>query len=1644
MSSHTSDATESRVDVLTFLIADVRGYTRFTREHGDAAAAELATRFAEFARDAVEARGGEVIELRGDEAFAVFPSAVQALRAAVELQLTCAEETEADPAYPLLVGIGIDTGPAVAVEDGFRGVAINLAARLCSAAGAGQVLLSDTTARQVRDVETSITLTSRGPSSFKGFDLPIEVVEATTDLHPIPHPAPDSGSRRTPLPPDLAETTPLVGRTHELRWLRGTWRHARRGYGRVVVMSGPTGIGKTRLTAELAGQVDAASGAVRYVGAGGTATASALATIRDAATTTSPMLVVIDDVDAVGPTVLTAIEDSWPALAERPVLVALLSRDLTGRPDLTAVADRANTSGDGLRTLPPLSPPDVHTIVELYAGDAIAAAPVEAIVRASHGVPGLVHELASDWARSEATRRLEAAAEFIAAGRDRRNADLAFANNVIGLTLGRLYAAGDNETLAGSGTNTCPYKGLAAFDETDSSCFFGRERLVGELAARAASSGALAVIGSSGSGKSSVIAAGLLPSLQVGLLPGSERWTHAVMRPGPHPMAALRAALGIDAVNLIDAAADSVPTDGRLLLVVDQFEEVFTTCATETERAEFLSALTDAAGRSERFVVVVSMRSDFYGHLAPYPALTELLADNLVLIAPLTRDELHRAIELPARRTGTRIEAALVDALVDDAADEPGALPLLSTALVELWQMRDGGWIRMTAYEAGGGIRGAVARLAEASYRELDEIERGAARRVLLRLASTGEGDVAIRRRVRLDEFDLDHDAAAAAVIDRFTQDRLLTTTDDSVEVAHEALLREWPRLRRWLEDDVQGRQLHEQLTTAARAWSVDGREPSELYRGPRLSAAVDWSSEHGGDLNDLEREFLSASRQVADHEASSARRTNRRLRALLSGVAALLVLALIAGALAVVQRSHARHAATIALGDSLGAQAVSEHRLDRAMLLARQGLAFDPSDRTRSDLLTALARSPSALRVYHDSANRLNGIAVSPNGRLLALLDNNGNIEVEDASNGTHLAHVTTVDGVVFGPDGSLLVPATKGDRSLGLREIDPRTGQMTGTLRVPSPYAAQVTTEQAPPTPSPPIFPGLSFDPTGTRVALGYTNRNSARPGYVLQLSYPSGRSVGPPLRTPPDAAVPQPTYTANGTRLVLVAGDRTSVYDAATARLIRSYPVGSDTFAVSPDGHTVALASGADGVQFLDLRTGRVVDGNGSDDSAVIVLTFSPDGQKLVSGGEYGAAQVWNVRTHTVTETFNGHSDQIIGQAISPDSSTLYTASFDSTAIAWDLTGRRGLVPTFKAAPSNAELDFWSLADSPNGETIAVGSTDGTVHLWNTKTLRQIAVFHAAPAGIDALSFGPDGRSLLVAAEGLTPAERPNGHTYLRLWQVGAGRPRLQASLQPALGSVNWAALSPDGARVVAAGLTPQQLKAHESAGPNNTLPGAVAEWSAASGRLIVAPTVIPNGTPFFVASALHGDHVVAAGFGGTLEVVDPLQRAVVRQSHISQTIIAAAYSPDGATIAAGDWDGDVDLFNAQTGALERRIPVSPSPITTIAWHGSLLATIDLKYAVRLLDSGTFRQLSDAFTLPHNNTDLIPGTPLSPYAQVSPDGSSLDITDATGRVWIMPVTSSAWEHDACAIANRSFTRSEWAQYAPGRTYQPGCTAG
>ncbi|MFZ1401017.1 MAG: AAA family ATPase, partial [Candidatus Promineifilaceae bacterium] len=450
-----------------------------------------------------------------------------------------------------------------------------------------------------------------------------------------------------------------------------------------------------------------------------------------------------------------------------------------------------------------------------------------------------------------------------------------------------------------------PFMGLKYFDADHADLFFGRETLTAELTDHLQSSNFLAVVGASGSGKSSLVRAGLVPALQKAQ-PGLK--VH-IFTPTDHPLEALATTLTrhTDSVGVTAKFMDAMASDARslhlaarrlvqeneqLLLVIDQFEELFTLCRSEAERLAFVDNLVTAVSNPDNAPnnrptrAVIALRADFYHHCAQYDALRRLLETQQRFIGAMNPTELRRAIELPARQHGLTFEDGLVDLLLRDVGasgdqpPEPGALPLLSHALLETWRRREGSKLTFSGYSDAGGVQGAIAKTAESVFsQKLTPAQQTIARSIFLRLTELGEGTQDTRRRALISELLPASSAGdeTQTVLNLLSAARLISTDEDSAEVTHEALIREWPTLRRWLDENRDGLRLHRHLTESAQAWQQLNRDSGELYRGARLEQAQEWANAHDDELNDLERAFLAASfaaqqQAIADAQAQQQR----------------------------------------------------------------------------------------------------------------------------------------------------------------------------------------------------------------------------------------------------------------------------------------------------------------------------------------------------------------------------------------------------------------------------------------------------------------------------------------------------------------------------------------------------------------------------------------------------------------------------------------------------------------------------------------------------------------------------------------------------------------------------------------------------
>ena len=424
----------------------------------------------------------------------------------------------------------------------------------------------------------------------------------------------------------------------------------------------------------------------------------------------------------------------------------------------------------------------------------------------------------------------------------------------------------------------CPYKGLIRYDVEDAVWFHGRERLTADLLARLGTTRFVGVVGASGAGKSSLVRAGLLAAIRDGALPASERWPAVILVPGRDPVdelarvlstpcgrtvAHVRARLDEGPAALDVLLREATPIRGDpFVLLVDQFEELFTVCSDAQQRAHFIELITTCVADDDcPLVVIAAVRADYFGRCADNADLAELFRGS-ALVGAMERDEVRRAVEGPARVAGVVLEEGLVDQVLADVAEEPGALPLLSAALVATWERRNGRTMTRAGYMEVGGVRGALARSAENVYEQLGEDQREIARGIFLRLAEPGLGLDDVRRRAPLEELLVDD--ANADVLEVLVERRLVVAGEQTAEVAHETLLRQWPRLRGWLEVDRDSRRSLRRLADAANDWERGGHDSDLLDRGARLAVALEVAAAHPNDVNALEREFLDAARAAS------------------------------------------------------------------------------------------------------------------------------------------------------------------------------------------------------------------------------------------------------------------------------------------------------------------------------------------------------------------------------------------------------------------------------------------------------------------------------------------------------------------------------------------------------------------------------------------------------------------------------------------------------------------------------------------------------------------------------------------------------------------------------------------------------------
>jgi len=958
-----------------------------------------------------------------------------------------------------------------------------------------------------------------------------------------------------------------------------------------------------------------------------------------------------------------------------------------------------------------------------------------------------------------------------------------------------------------------PYKGLRAFQEADSQDFYGREKLVTRLLQRMNDpddfNHFLALVGPSGSGKSSVIKAGMIPALRNGALHNSDNWFYVEMFPGVNPFEELEAALLRIAVNppdnmLIELMADEqglsriveqlLPDsdDTELLLVIDQFEEVFTQLENDEIRDLFLNSIQAAmANRRSRLRIIITLRADFYDRPLYFPTFAEMFRQRTEVILPMSREELHRSIVSPAERVGVTMEQGLVPAILRDIAEQPGALPLLQYALTELFDRREGRILTMKAYRESGGVLGALARRADELYRHLNDDQQSAAKQLFLRMVTLGEGSEDTRRRVRQNELMTILDPEVLnPVINIFGQFRLLTfdrdpsTRESTVEVAHEALIQRWELLQEWLDENRENIRIQRRLTTATTDWLEANHEQSYLARGSRLTQFELWADQSDLALSEDELAFLSASideRQRAEEEEKERQRQElalqKRAAQRLMYLAGVLVIAffgaVILSGFALNQRAEAETAratsdanailaqqqadiaeenATVARSLELvaGASNIQTSNPSLALLLAIEANQLDMPPAEAQSILAEVGYAPGPTQRIFGHTDEVNTVVYSPDGTQVVTGSSDTTLIVWDITTGAQISvlngHESPIVSIAFSPDGTQLLTSSEKSE---LFVWDVETGERIFTFED---VRGQVN--------------DALWLPNGLQVASVSSNRRIV----IWDLS--TGIEV---IRLEGHTDnVTSLAISPDGVTLYSASEDETiNVWDLTNPqqpiRRYRGHEASITDITISSDGTQLYSASLDQTIIIWDLVNGLIMGRLRGHEAGVLTVALNADNSRLISGSADQTLKLWNLNTGQLMNTLYGHEDRIRDVVISPDGQQAISASSDTSIFLWDI-----VTGNITSSYHPVQDTLWAVDIHPDGNRalISTGFPENAIFEFdlNTREMLHTMTGHEGTVsdvlynrdGTRALSTSSDHTIILWDVIGSQPIRQFEGHT------------------------------------------------------------------------------------------------------------------------------------------------------------------------------------------------------------------------------------------------------------------------------------------
>jgi WD40 repeat protein/serine/threonine protein kinase len=1151
-----------------------------------------------------------------------------------------------------------------------------------------------------------------------------------------------------------------------------------------------------------------------------------------------------------------------------------------------------------------------------------------------------------------------------------------------------------------------PYKGLQAFQEADAEDFFGRDLLIARLLDRLKEpdelSRFLAVIGPSGSGKSSVVKAGVIPALRRGALPDSDRWYMVEMVPGADPFRELVAALlavasdapesllerlRSDVRGLRDAVETILPPGAEcgLVLTIDQFEEVFTLVEDEAARVHFLNALQTAVTDPDcRFRLIITLRADFYDRPLLYPGFGELVRKRNEVVLPLSLDEMREAIIAPTERVGLSVESGLVAAIVAEIAEQPGALPLLQYALTELFERREANVLTLDAYHASGGVLGALARRAEELYQETSPEGQDAMRQVFLRLVTLGEGVEDTRRRA--DQAELmsvvADEALVTGLLDTLGRYRLVTFDHDPetrtpvVAVAHEALLREWERMRRWLDDSREDLLLQRKVAQANAEWREHGRDASYLAIGTRLQQFESLVSGGTIALTPEEVDYIRSSvaqreareaeeRARAEREAALEKRSRDRLRALAVVLAAGLVIAAVLAAVAFQQRQTAEDRRKEANAQRVIAErnaelsqsqalvsnaqtALKDDDTDLAIALALEANTIPNPPPEALQILEVAALSPGTVRVFEGHTAALRSVAISPDGQTALTGSEDMSLILWNLDTGAIIrrfeGHPAAVRHAVLSSDGALAL-----------------SGAMDGEVILWDVASGAILHRLA--GHQGPVFK-VAFSPDNAR-AISVSVDNTA-----ILWDVASGETLHRFAREfaedqdPTQVAMLSVAFSPDGGSILIGSSDgNLALWDVETGEVIRTFgdlDQGISSVAFSADGAT-ALSGGGDHIARLwDVAAGEQLLPFVGHGAWVKSVAFSLDGQFALTTSDDGSIRLWNLSTSEEVKRFVGHSGFVEQAVFSPDGRSLLSASGDGTMRLWTLINGAEL-----RRYGGHMADVSSVDISPDGKRLLSGSYDATVRIGDRDSGESLLVFTGHQAPVMTAIFSPDGTQVLSGDP-----------SALLLWDAETGE--VAQTLQGLDTFAVCAAFSPDG-----------------SAALTGTADGKVVLWDLTAG----AQTFSMEGhgdVVFSAAIAPDGRTGVTSARNGTVILWNLEDGSeILRFEGHTGAVTGVTFSPDGQYVLTASQDTLVILWDAATGQEIRRFEGHTAGANSAAFSpdGTMIISASDDGTLRVWDAATGQEIR---RLDH-------GTAVSKVV-FTPDGAEAvsGSPDTTVRLW------------------------------------------